>query len=165
MTIDNSRSALANIFIIDDEPIAAKVIEMYLITGGFNNLHVFNNSVEAIDILSIVQADLIITDVNMPELGGKFLTKLVRNYPHLSATPVVVITSDETEKTRTNLMANGAFRILQKPVAQETLLKVVEKAIKLRHHLLGESEPVLTKPHQSIPQEREMSLRTVFNRV
>lgn len=156
-----------NIFIIDDEPIASQVIELYLSQAGYENLHVFNQSVEAVEILSIVNADLILTDVNMPELGGKYLTKLVRKYPHLENTPVMVITSDESETTRNHLMANGVFNILNKPVKQKELLVAVRKAIEMRKRMLECDIRTVEELEDGAKHQRlemEKTLRMMFNR-
>ena len=158
----------ANIFIIDDEPVAAKVIELFLNQAGFDNLHVFTSSVEAMEILSVVQADLILTDVNMPELGGKFLTKLVRNSPVLKETPVIVITSDGTEQTRNHLLGNGVFNILSKPVKERELIGAVDKAIEMRIRMINKDVETAEEKQDvrnlSRLVEREKSLRSAFNR-
>jgi two-component system chemotaxis response regulator CheY len=164
----NQDRFFSNIFIIDDEPVAGKVIELYLSQAGFQNLHVFTNSVEAMEILSIVNADLIITDVNMPELGGGFLSRLVRNYPHLKSTPVLIVSSDETEATRNQLLANGVFKILNKPVMQIELLDAVHSAFVMRERSVDpdtkrEIEESETQKTKRI--EKEQRLRSAFKRV
>lgn len=167
MNNQNTPLSASNIFIIDDEVIAASVIKLHLLENGYNNLHVFNNSVEAMEILSFVQADLILTDVQMPELGGKFLTRLVRNYPHLKSTPVIVITSDDTPATETHLMGNGVYGIVHKPADPKELMEKVEGALKLRQILLNGSdgnEEALPNPKHTGQIEKENSLRSVFKR-
>ena len=54
-----------NIFIIDDEELIALTLKMYLEKGGYENLHVFTDSVEAMEMLTYVKADLILTDVDL----------------------------------------------------------------------------------------------------
>jgi len=166
LKLSDSSKFDANIFIIDDEPVAARVIELFLQKAGYQNLHVFTSSVEAMEILSIIKADLIITDVNMPELGGKYLTKLVRNTPMLQETPVIVVSSDESEQTRNHLLGNGVFNILSKPIDVNELTAAVEKAIDMRTRMQNESE----EPGEGDPAnrdrlvEQEKSLRSAFNR-
>ena len=156
-----------NIFIIDDEPLIAEVIKMYLSQVGYKNLHIFNNPVEAIETLSKIKVDLILTDVNMPELGGKFLTKLIRRESHLRTTPVIAITSDETIETRDHLLANGVVEILAKPVQQIELVRSVNRAIEHQLRLSNDTRIVEQQERAKVQQltiEKEKSVRAVFNR-
>jgi len=119
----------SNIFIIDDEKLVTDVISLYLKKGGYNNLHVFTDPVEAMETLSFIRTDLILTDVDMPELSGKFLTRLARKTPHLESTPIIVVTSDDSDATRKRLIGNGADAILNKPVDCDDLLVTVARTL------------------------------------
>ena len=151
----------ANIFIIDDEELVTEVIKMFLEEAGYKNLHVFTDSVEAIETMSYVQVDLILTDVDMPELSGKFLAKLARRTPHLAETPIMVISSDESDETRNNLLGNGVSHILPKPVAREDLLKNVEEL--LTEKTTDDTQPENRESATEV-KEKEQSLRKAFKR-
>lgn len=156
---DKNEYALANIFIIDDEPIVTEVIKHYLTQAGFKELFIFNNSVEAMETLSLVQVELIITDLEMPELGGKFLTKLARNITHLKTTPIIAISSDESIATRNHLMGNGVQAILYKPIDDKELVKLVKMS--LEHQKEMKEQAAKSK---KIDSDKERKLRVAFNR-
>lgn len=151
----------ANIFIIDDEELVAAVLKLYLQKGGYENLHVFTDSVEAMETLAFVKADVILTDVDMPELSGKFLTRLARKTAHLEGTPIIVVTSDDSEATRKNLVGNGVDAILHKPVDCDLLLETVARALRNRKAESANQSHVLLKERV---KEKEQVLRDVFNR-
>jgi len=150
----------ANVFIIDDEKLITDVIKLYLERGGYKKLHVFTDPVEAMETLSFVQADLILTDVDMPELSGKFLTRLARKTPHLEMTPIIVITSDDSDATRKRLIGNGADAILNKPVDCDDLLETVRRT--LRNSKVDQSSAKNANSNKLVAKEQE--LRQAFNR-
>ena len=151
----------ASIFIIDDEQLITEVIRMYLRKGGYKNLHVFTDPVEAMETLSFVRTDLILTDVDMPELSGKFLTRLARKTPHLESTPIIVITSDDSEATRKKLVGNGADAILNKPVDCNDLLETVARTLR-SSQTDQSSDKKAESSKRAVAKEQE--LRQAFNR-
>lgn len=160
-TIQNN----ANIFIIDDEELVAAVLKLYLEKGGYENLHTFTDPVEAMETLAFVKADVILTDVDMPELNGKFLTRLARKTEHLRQTPIIVVTSDDSEPTRKKLVGNGVDAILHKPVDCDLLLETVGRTLKNR---LAETEASTAGRPLDVRKEivikKEQELREAFNR-
>lgn len=154
-----------NIFIIDDEELIALTLKMYLEKGGYENLHVFTDSVEAMEMLTYVKADLILTDVDMPDLNGKFLARLARKTDHLKNTPIIVVTADDSDATRKNLVGNGVDAILHKPIDCDLLNETVGKM--LRACLVNEKaksagSSVDARKRNVIKKEKK--LRRAFNR-
>ena len=107
--------------------------------------------------------DRILTDVDMPELSGKFLTKLARKTEHLENTPIIVVTSDDCELTRKKLLGNGVDAILYKPVDCDQLLETVARTIKnrMKESLSDATTATNTKARMI---EKEQELRQAFNR-
>lgn len=122
----------SRIFLIDDEEIVTEMISHHLACFGFKDVHCFNDSVEAMETLNYVKADLLITDINMPGLGGGYLTRLAKKIDHLKDVPVIAISADTCQETTDKLMAEGMFRVLHKPVAHKELLLAVIDALDSR---------------------------------
>ena len=89
-----------------------------------------NNVVDAIEVLGNSQVDLVITDLNMPGIGGLQLVKyLSQHHPGL---PVLVITGYPDLNNAVEVMKLGALEYLVKPFTQEELRKAVENVLGAR---------------------------------
>ncbi len=72
------------------------------------------------------KVDLIVVDINMPDINGLELLSFVRKNPQHATTPVVIVTTEGSEEDRRRGMALGANAYLVKPFAPEALLAVVK---------------------------------------
>jgi len=160
-------NANANIFIIDDEPIIVSMLQSHLTKAGYENGHGFTDPVEAIDTLKKITPDLIVTDLRMPELGGRFLTKLIRQERHLIETPIIVITAEKPEAIVDYLAKHEVAEVVSKPINEGNFIKAVDEAIE--KHVDGVNQRLVDKLiERRISQEnfkiREKNVRAVFNR-
>ena len=71
--------------------------------------------------------DLIITDVNMPEMGGISLIENVRTIEQYQTTPILVLTTESNASTKMQGKEAGATGWIVKPFNPEQLLDVVKK--------------------------------------
>src|SRR4051812_19702756 len=73
------------------------------------------NGFEALKLLPRHRFDLIITDINMPDINGLELINFVKKNPNYRATPLFIITSESREEIRQKGFALGASEYLVKP--------------------------------------------------
>jgi two-component system, chemotaxis family, chemotaxis protein CheY len=73
--------------------------------------------------------DLIITDVNMPNMGGMELIKNVRLLPGLRFTPILTLTTESQAEKRDEGKRLGATGWLVKPVGGADLLKIIKQVL------------------------------------
>ncbi|MCF1465714.1 PAS domain S-box protein [Agrobacterium vitis] len=73
--------------------------------------------------------DLILLDVDLPDMNGLSVLAALRADPRTQTTPVVVISADATEKTRMMAMENGATQYLTKPLDVRRLMKTLDEAL------------------------------------
>jgi two-component system chemotaxis response regulator CheY len=86
------------------------------------DFHEAADGVEAMALLKRVNnVDLLVTDLNMPNMDGEMLLKSVKDDEALSGLPVVVITSAGNPAKEAELLAQGALAVLNKPVSPATL--------------------------------------------
>src|SRR5215467_3604735 len=85
---------------------------------------------EALKVLPRKRFDLIITDINMPDINGLELIRFVRESPVHSKVPLVIISTDKTERDRDRGIRLGADAYLAKPFAPEALLDVARRALR-----------------------------------
>jgi two-component system chemotaxis response regulator CheY len=84
------------------------------------------NGLEALEMLLITPADLLIVDINMPKMDGlTFLRSLRRQRLPLAATPAVVISTEAAPRDVEAARAAGANFYLMKPITQDTLTQYV----------------------------------------
>ncbi len=109
--------------IAEDSILLQKMIDDSLQRAGFTNIKNFNNGKEAWDYLASVRSDsdlydkvnLVITDIEMPEMDGHRLTKLIKEDSRLKVLPVVIFSSLINEQMRIKGEELGADEQLTKP--------------------------------------------------
>jgi CheY-like chemotaxis protein len=85
------------------------------------DLAVANDGEEGLSLALSTQPDLILTDFNMPKMTGKELLRRLRQEPSLDDVPVIVLTGNEEDQLRVDLLRNGAQDFLVKPFSVEEL--------------------------------------------
>lgn len=115
------------ILVVDDEENARIALSKILTREGYNVASA-GNGYEALNYLRDQEVDLIITDINMPEMNGMtFLRELNRNYPDCN---VIMITAYGEVESYIEAMNLGAFEYINKPVKLEELNKIIHKIFK-----------------------------------
>jgi len=84
---------------------------------------------EALRLLPREKVDLIITDINMPDINGLELISYVRNNPNYQNIPLFIISTESSEKDKEKGMALGADEYLVKPFAAVKLQDLIRKYI------------------------------------
>ncbi len=92
-------------------------IEVYQSGSGF----------EALKMLPRHQFDLIITDINMPDINGLELVNFVKKNPQYRNTPLFIVSTESSEQDRARGLALGASEYLTKPFAPEELSVLVRR--------------------------------------
>lgn len=113
----------APIVVVEDSILLGRMIDDSLERAGFTQITNFNSGQEAWDYLRAIGDDpalyqkvnLIITDIEMPEMDGHRLTKLVKEHPNLKKLPVVIFSSLIDEQMRKKGEELGADEQLAKP--------------------------------------------------
>ncbi|OPX67330.1 MAG: response regulator of RpoS [Methanoregulaceae archaeon PtaB.Bin009] len=118
---------MPKVLIIDDSGFQRKIITSILEAEG-NMVLTAENGRTGFDIAVKESPDLIICDLLMPELDGYGLLRLVRD--HKLAIPVLILTSDIQNTTRTECLTLGALDVLNKPVKKETLVPIIKDALR-----------------------------------
>lgn len=128
------------ILIAEDSPLLNKLIVDSLRTAGYVNLIHTENGQKAYDVICQCKNDgtlrdhvrLIITDIEMPEMDGHRLTKLVKEDPETAKIPVIIFSSLVNEEMKRKGQALGADAQLSKPEIGN-LVKVVDELVVENH--------------------------------
>lgn len=133
-------SNIINCIIIDDEPLAQRVIEKFL--EDLPNFHVLakcNNAFEAMDVINEKDVDLMFLDINMPKLSGLSFLKSLKN------PPLVIVTTAYSEYAIEGYELD-VVDYLKKPFSFERFFKAIQKVqerLKKQEVISVESAPVL----------------------
>lgn len=73
--------------------------------------------------------DLVITDINMPDINGLELIHAIRQNPRHLHTPLVVITTNDRERDSQRALKLGASEVLTKPFTREELIATVDRVM------------------------------------
>lgn len=134
------RASVANpILIAEDSILLTKMIEAALKKAGYENLTFKNNGQEAWNYLSQIRDDsdldekvsLIITDIEMPEMDGHRLTKLVKEDKKLKHIPLVIFSSMINQELMIKGKQLGADEQLSKPEIAH-LVEVIDHLLQRR---------------------------------
>lgn len=118
---------MANILIIDDDLDLCMILERYLSKKGFDTQAVHNGQ-QAIELLRKDKFDLALVDFKLPDLNGiELLEGLKKIEPSIQ---VIIITGYSDVKVAVNAIKKGAYDYVTKPIQQEEILSVINKALK-----------------------------------
>lgn len=113
----------ASILFAEDSLLLSRLVEQSLNKAGYYNIKKFNNGQEAWDYLTTIRDDpnleerasLIITDIEMPQMDGHHLTKLVKSDDKLRKIPLIIFSSLINEQMERKGKELGADEQLSKP--------------------------------------------------
>jgi two-component system chemotaxis response regulator CheY len=124
-----SERTTKSILIVEDSTttralIRAVVEEM----GDFNTVEA-GSGFDALKLLPTQEFDLVITDINMPDINGLELINFMKNNPRYSHLPLIIVSTEKSEEDKKRGMALGAMAYITKPFKAHELQEVIRQAI------------------------------------
>ena len=110
----------ARVLVADDSAMMRKLIARYLHSAGAQ-VTLADDGRQAVEIGSQLPFDLILMDIEMPEMDGRQVVRILR--ARAVTTPTVALTGHEGDHWRDEIMAYGFDGVLTKPVARELLIQ------------------------------------------
>jgi len=119
------------ILIADDSAIVRTMVKKSIGMAGVPVGKVFEagNGKEALEILARSWVDIVFADLNMPEMGGTELVEKMSQDSMLATTPVVIVSSEQSQVKIDELMAKGIRAYIKKPFRPEGFREVVDKVL------------------------------------
>jgi len=119
------------VLVVDDSPTVVKFVSYSLKNSGFSVITA-SDGMDAIEKVSSLGSavDLVITDLNMPNMDGYELISVLRQSEEYSKTPIIILSSEEDEDDKKLGSEVGADSYLTKPFKSSLLLSEVKKFIK-----------------------------------
>ena len=113
------------ILVVEDSPMTRSLIISSLEEVGDFTIIEAANGFQALRKLPEVTPDLVITDINMPDINGLELVSFIKNNPKYATIPLVIVSTEGSERDRDKGLALGADAYLIKPFDPEALRQVV----------------------------------------
>ena len=110
-----------SLMIVDDSATMRKIIMRTVRMSGleFDRTEEAGNGVEALEKLGASPVDVILCDINMPEMGGPEVVKKVRELPSCADTKIIMVSTESSQELIDGLMADGANGYITKPFTPE----------------------------------------------
>ncbi|MBU0479580.1 MAG: response regulator [Proteobacteria bacterium] len=116
------------IMTVDDSASVRQMVNFTLSGAGYGVIEAEHGK-DALAKLKAATVNMIITDLNMPEMDGIELVRAVRNDPALKFMPIVLLTTESQDTKKQEGKQAGATGWIVKPFKPEQLLGVVKKII------------------------------------
>ncbi len=118
------------VLVVDDSSASRKHISRVLNNLGIAKITLAEDGKDAIERLSELEFDLVVTDLNMPEMDGQELVQYIRNEMQDTLMPILMVTSEHDESRLANVQQSGVTAIFDKPFdpfsIKEVLYRVFE---------------------------------------
>jgi two-component system chemotaxis response regulator CheY len=123
------------ILIVDDSPVMRAFVRRVIELSGFELSACLqaSNGREALELLGGETVDVILTDINMPQMDGEEFLRRLAQHESLRAIPVIVISTDATGKRTERMLAMGARGYIAKPFTPEILRVTLERSLGAAH--------------------------------
>lgn len=119
---------MAAILTVDDSASIRQAVKMALVSAG----HSVSEAVNGAD--GLIKAghaafDLVITDLNMPEMDGMTMIRELRRKPAYAGVPILFLTTESDASVKQQAKAAGATGWITKPFAVDQLIKIITKVL------------------------------------
>jgi len=112
------------ILVVDDSATVRKFVAASLNIKGFRVVTA-GDGVEAMELMPKENFDLIVTDLNMPDMDGYEFIRSVRETPEFRNIPIIVLSSMTNLKDKDLALEVGAIAFLEKPLSAEAIQREV----------------------------------------
>lgn len=117
------------ILIVDDSESIRELVALTLESSGYTVVK-GNDGVEALQKLDGREFNLVITDLNMPNMDGLQLIRELRRKDGYTGIPILLLTTESQQSRKEEAKAAGATGWIVKPFVPEKLLDVIKKIVR-----------------------------------
>ncbi|MCA9875055.1 MAG: hybrid sensor histidine kinase/response regulator [Anaerolineales bacterium] len=132
-------SVAAKVLYIEDDTDSRRLVARVLRGSGYE-VFLAADGLEGVTLAQSVQPQLVLMDINLPNMDGRAVTTRLRSLPHLETIPIVALTANHTSGNRELALAAGCTGFLTKPIDVDALPDDVDAFLHGRQHLLRDDE-------------------------
>jgi two-component system chemotaxis response regulator CheY len=120
---------MKRLLIVDDSKLMRDMVAACLRPLGAVSFEFAGTGLEAIERLALATFDLVVLDLNMPDVGGIEVIEFVRSQDHLRSLPILIVTTRGDDESRARVLEAGASGFLAKPFAPAQILEQVKSLL------------------------------------
>ena len=120
---------MKRLLIVDDSKLMRDMVAACLRPLGAVSFEFAASGLEAIERLALAGYDLVVLDLNMPDVGGIEVIEFVRSQDQLRTLPILVVTTRGDDTSKTRVLEAGASGFLAKPFAPPQILSEVRRLL------------------------------------
>lgn len=128
-----SPDSKATILYVEDNPDNRTLVRRILLSEDYAMLEAVN-AFDALNILKDNRPDLILMDINMPDMDGYTLTAKIRALPSFERIPILAVTANVMRGDKEKTLEAGCDGYIQKPLDIDQLIREVERFLPRRTH-------------------------------
>jgi two-component system chemotaxis response regulator CheY len=128
---------MAEVLVVDDSKLMRDMVTACLRAASGLTISHAASGLDAIERLSLKRFDLLVLDLNMPDIGGMEVIEFVRGQDELRALPVLVLTTRGDEDSRRDALAAGASSFMTKPFEPDAILSEALALLKASRPVAG----------------------------
>ena len=121
----------STILYVEDNPENRLLVKRILMAEDYKLLEA-TNAAQAINLLETTTPDLILMDINMPDMDGYTLTTRIRSMPGLGRVPILALTANVMRGDKEKTLEAGCDGYIQKPLDVDQLVREIEKFLARR---------------------------------
>lgn len=118
------------ILIVDDSISMRRIVKRFLGNHKFNEIVEAEDGVKALEIVQSESVDLIISDLNMPEMDGLEFLEKIKNNPKTSGIPFIMLTVEAIQKTMNQALGMDVDSYIVKPISEQLFIDEMLRVIK-----------------------------------
>jgi len=131
MNVDPVPRSKTTILYVEDNTDNRVLVKRILMAEGFTLLEAAN-ALEAVEMLADRSADLILMDINMPDIDGYTLTTIFKSISAINRTPIIAMTANVMKGDRERSFASGCDGYIQKPIDVDALPRQIARFLSMR---------------------------------
>lgn len=120
---------MKRLLVVDDSKLMRDMVAACLRPLGTVAFEFAGTGLEAIERLALAGFDLVVLDLNMPDVGGIEVIEFVRSQDRLKTLPILVVTTRGDDQSKTRVLEAGASSFLPKPFAPQQILDEVKRLL------------------------------------
>jgi two-component system, cell cycle response regulator DivK len=121
-----SRPQRRTVLIVEDNDLNMKLFNDLLVAHGYHTLQT-SDGVEALELARRHRPDLILMDIQLPEVSGLEVTKWIKEDESLRTIPVIAVTAFAMKGDREKMREGGCEDYIAKPISVISFLQMVER--------------------------------------
>jgi two-component system chemotaxis response regulator CheY len=124
-----SEGAITSILLVEDSATTRALIRAVIEEMGDFLIVEAGSGFEALKLLPTQEFNLVVTDINMPDINGLELISFVKNNPRYNHIPLIIVSTERSEEDKKRGMTLGALAYVTKPFKAHELQEVIRQAL------------------------------------